>query len=243
MHARLETVRCRRGAAWTWCATAWDAIISCRGEDAASTSLPAYASTLVGYACASRVQAHAVLYRPEPASLAKIPCQRSVRHGTDDAPGLPGAPDRSWHMFDTRPVAPGGPHFPQERRLPLPSGTRKRPFFPPQRVEGGVTLVDVDKGVGVGEHRHGCVAPVVVSATGKKDGEARRVPRCTLRHTALTLRDRPCSVPAAGGLSTPGHVSRSHAVSLDDRDTHGMVTAGGPYNRGAAFAHRPPLAE
>jgi hypothetical protein len=55
---------------------------------------PAYASTLVGYAFASLVPAHAVLYRPEPASLAKIQCQRSVRHGTDDEPGLPGASDR-----------------------------------------------------------------------------------------------------------------------------------------------------
>ena len=84
---------------------------------------------------------------------------------------------------------------PRSDVLPLPSGTRKRPLFPPQRVEGGVTLVDVDKGVDVCEHRHGCVAPVVVSATGKKDGEARRVPRFTLRHTALhgaTVHVAPC---------------------------------------------------
>ena len=68
--------------------------------------------------------------------------------------------------------------------LTLTSGTLKRPIFPPQRVEVGVTLVDVDKVVDVCEHRHGCVSPVVVSATGKKYGDARRVPSFTLLQTA-----------------------------------------------------------
>ena len=53
----------------------------------------------------------------------------------------------------------------------------------------------------------------------------------------------PKEIILMGVRYTPGNVSRSNAVSLDDRDTHGMVKAGGPYNRGAAFAHRPPLAE
>jgi hypothetical protein len=44
---------------------------------------------------------------------------------------------------------------PRIHGLALAPGTLHGPIFPPQRMDGGVTLIDVEEVVDLREHRHG----------------------------------------------------------------------------------------
>src|SRR5262245_57405317 len=54
----------------------------------------------------------------------------------------------------------------------LTPGTLEGTIFPPQRMDGGLTLVDVEELVEVGEYRHGGASPAVVRSGRTQRGDS-----------------------------------------------------------------------
>src|SRR5437016_5156661 len=60
---------------------------------------------------------------------------------------------------------------PRIHLLALAPWTLQGRLFPPQHIDGGVTLLDVEEVVDIREHRHGCASPVVMRSGRKRRGE------------------------------------------------------------------------